>query len=165
MDAGGADGPLHTDTVSRYLTSLKRIFVLEMQEAWGPRIRTRTPLRGSPKRHLTDSSLTLAALRISTPDRLLAEPETLGLLFESFVIQQLRACASLLDAEVMHYRDKSGLECDAIIQTRDGDWIAIEVKLGVGLIDAAVSMSEPASAFRGEGGAVTGDGEISPHPS
>ncbi|MFZ1382090.1 MAG: DUF4143 domain-containing protein [Scrofimicrobium sp.] len=141
-DAGGSDGPLHADTVSRYLTSLQRIFVLEIQEAWGPGIRTRTPLRESPKRHLADSSLTLAALRIGSADRLLAEPETLGLLFESLVIQQLRAYASLLDAEVVHYRDKSGLECDAILQNRDGDWIAVEVKLGAGLDAAAHNLKK-----------------------
>lgn len=137
-DAGGADGPLHADTTSRYLEALQRIFIVELQEAWGPRIRTRTPLRESPKRHLTDSSLTLAALRIGSPDRLFAEPETLGLIFESFVVQQLRAYAPFVDAEVMHYRDKSGLECDAIVQNGDGDWIAIEIKLGSGLIDRAV---------------------------
>jgi len=82
--------------------------------------------------------LTLAALRIGSPDRLFAEPETLGLIFESFVVQQLRAYAPFVDAEVMHYRDKSGLECDAIVQNGDGDWIAIEIKLGSGLIDRAV---------------------------
>ena len=128
---------MHADTVSRYLTALQRIFILEPQEAWGPRIRTRTPLRESAKRHLTDSSLTAAALRISSVDRLLVEPETLGLLFESFVVQQLRAYAPLLDTEVSHYRDKSGLECDAIVQNKDGDWVAVEVKLGAGLLDDA----------------------------
>lgn len=136
-DAGGVDGALHPDTVSRYLQSLQRIFVLEVQEAWGPKLRTKTPLRESPKRHLVDSSLTCAALRVSAVDRLLADPETLGLLFESFAIQQLRTYATLLDAEVTHYRDKNGLECDAIIQNSDGDWIAVEVKLGAGLIDVA----------------------------
>lgn len=137
QDAGGADGPLHPDTVSRYLSSLQRIFLLEVQEAWGPSLRTRTPLRETPKRHLTDSSLTLAALGISSVDRLLSDPETLGLVFESFVVQQLRSYASLLGADVKHHRDKSGLECDAIVQTREGQWIAVEVKLGAGLIDVA----------------------------
>lgn len=136
-DTGGADSTLHPDTVSRYLQSLERIFVLEVQEAWGPKLRTRTPLRDSPKRHLVDSSLTCAALRVSSVDRLLTDPETLGLLFESFAIQQLRSYASLLGAQVTHFRDKSGLECDAIIQKNDGDWVAIEVKLGPGLVDAA----------------------------
>lgn len=138
-DAGGSEQPLHRETVVNYLQSLQRIFVLEEQEAWGPTLRTRTPLREAPKRHLTDSSLTCAALRIGSVDRLLADPETLGLVFESFAVQQLRTYASLVDAEVFHYRDKSGLECDAIVQNAEGDWLAVEVKLGPGLVDTAVA--------------------------
>lgn len=134
-DAGGSAGALHTDTVSRYLTALRRIFVLEVQEAWSPSLRTRTPLREAPKRHLADTSLACAALRIGSVDRLLRDPETLGILFESFVVQQLRSYAALQDAEVHHYRDKSGLEVDAIVQREDGAWAAFEVKLGPGRID------------------------------
>ncbi|MBN9611083.1 MAG: hypothetical protein BGO26_13950 [Actinobacteria bacterium 69-20] len=134
-DAGGPSGPLHPDTVSRYLTALQRIFVLEIQEAWRPRLRTRTPLRGAPKRHLVDTSLACAALRIGSVGRLMGDPETLGILFESFVVQQLRAYAALQDAEVLHYRDKGGLEVDAIVQRDDGRWAAFEVKLGPGRID------------------------------
>lgn len=134
-DAGGAAGPLHPDTVARYLEALQRIFVLEVQEAWGPALRTRTPLRESPKRHLVDSSLACAALRVSSVDRLLKDPETLGILFESFAVQQLRAYAALQGAEVKHLRSKSGLEIDAIIQRDDGVWGAFEIKLGSGRID------------------------------
>lgn len=134
-DAGGSAGPLHTDTVSRYLTALRRIFVLEIQEAWAPSLRTRTPLREAPKRHLADTSLACAALRIGSADRLMRDPETLGILFESFVVQQVRAYAALQDAEVRHYRDKAGLEADVIAQRDDGAWAAFEVKLGAGRID------------------------------
>lgn len=134
-DAGGSAGPLHPDTVARYLEALQRIFVLEVQEAWGPALRTRTPLRESPKRHLVDSSLACAAMRISSVDRLLKDPETLGILFESFAVQQLRAYAALQGAEVKHLRTKAGLEIDAVIQRDDGAWGALEIKLGPGRID------------------------------
>jgi predicted AAA+ superfamily ATPase len=139
-DAGGSAGPLHPDTVSRYLTALQRIYVLELQEAWGPRLRTRTPLRDAPKRHLVDTSLVCAALRIGAVEQLLQDPETLGCAFESLVVQQLRAWSSLCDAEVKHFRDKTGLEVDAIVQRDDGAWAAFEIKLGPGRIEEGVAV-------------------------
>lgn len=146
-DAGGDAGPLHRGTVGRYLQALRRVYVLEEQEAWGLSLRTRTALRESPKRHLTDTSLVTAALRISTPERLLRDPETLGLVFESLVVQQLRAYGDLADSEVKHFRAKDGREVDAIVIRDDGAWIAIEIKLGAGLIDdAAASLKRFAAA-------------------
>lgn len=136
-DAGGDEGPLHRGTVGRYLDALRRVYVVEEQEAWDVRLRTRTPLRGAPKRHLTDTSLIAAALRIGSPGMLLRDPETLGFVLESLAVQQLRAYADLADAEVMHFRSKAGDEVDAIVQRADGAWAAFEVKLGAGLIDDA----------------------------
>lgn len=136
-DAGGSEGPLHPDTVARYLDALERSFVLDLQEAWDGSLRSRTPLRKAPKRHLTDTSLAAAALRIGTPDRLLGEPQTLGLFFESLVFQQLRAFADFQDSEVSHFRSASGLEIDAVVTRADGSWAAFEVKLGHGLVDEA----------------------------
>lgn len=34
------------------------------------------------------------------------------------------------DKEVYHYRDKSDLECDAVIHLRNGNYSLIEIKLG-----------------------------------
>lgn len=138
-DAGGNDGPLHRDTVARYLDALERVHVLEVQEAWSAPLRTRTPLREAPKRQLVDTSLIAAALRIGSADGLMNDPETLGLIFESLVIQQLRALADLNDATVFHFRSKSGLEVDAIVEQTGGAWAAFEVKLGPGLIDTAAA--------------------------
>lgn len=139
LDAGGAEGPLHPATVARYLDALERIFILEVQEAWDIPLRTRTPLRKAPKRHLADTSLITAALRIASAKQLLSDPETLGLVFESLVFQQIRAFADLRDAHVFHFRSKSGLEVDAVIERIDGTWGAIEVKLGAGALDAAAT--------------------------
>ncbi len=145
-DAGGSDGPLHADTVARYLDALQRAFIVEVQEAWDIPLRSRTPLRKAPKRHLVDSSLTAAALRIGTPDRLLEDPATLGLFFESFVFQQLRVFADITDGNVYHFRSKSGLEVDMIVEGPAGSWGAFEVKLGAGLLDqAAMNLTKFAS--------------------
>ncbi|HKK93575.1 MAG TPA: DUF4143 domain-containing protein, partial [Longimicrobiales bacterium] len=77
-----------------------------------------------------------AALR-ATPDRLLADLELCGLLFESLVIRDVRVHAQASDARVLHYRDNTGLEVDAIVEAADGRWGAFEVKLGTGAVDSA----------------------------
>lgn len=138
-DAGGAAGSLHRDTTSRYLDALERAFILEVQEAWEVALRSRTPLRGAPKRHLVDTSLITAALRITSAEVLMRDPETLGFVFESLAMQQLRTLGEISDARVMHFRAASGLEVDAIVERADGAWGAFEVKLGPGLLDSAAA--------------------------
>ena len=86
-------------------------------------------LRTRPVRHFVDPSLAVAALR-ATPQRLLDDLEYFGFLFESMVIRDLRVYAQAAEAEVFHYREKGGLEVDAIVESDDGRWAAFEVKLG-----------------------------------
>jgi predicted AAA+ superfamily ATPase len=133
-DTAGPDGALKDDTVSEYLTVLERLFVVEDQPAWAPHLRSRSVLRRGAKRHFVDPSLAVAALR-ATPERLLGDLNLLGLLFESLVVRELRVYAQAFDGRVLHYRDNTGLEVDAIIEQPDGTWAAFEVKLGAGLID------------------------------
>lgn len=133
-DAGGADGALDRHTVAEYLTILERLMILEDQRAWAPHLRSRANLRSSPKRHFVDPSLAVAAFGAG-PERLLADLNLLGLLFESLVIRDLRVLAQPLDGQVFHYRDNYGVEVDAIVQLTDGRWAAFEIKLGAGLID------------------------------
>ena len=135
-DVGGVDGPIDHHTVLGYLAALSRIFVVEDLPAWSPGLRSRAILRGAPTRHFVDPSLAVAALGM-TPDRLLRDVETLGLLFESLVVRDLRIYAQAMDASVFHYRDSTDLEADAIVERRDGGWAAFEVKLGQGAIDRA----------------------------
>jgi len=135
-DVGGAEGPIDHHTVLAYLAALSRIFVVEDLPAWSPGLRSRTILRGAPTRHFVDPSLAVAALG-TTPDRLLRDVETLGFLFESLVVRDLRIHAQALDGSVFHYRDSTDLEADAIVECRDGAWAAFEVKLGQGGIDRA----------------------------
>ncbi len=117
------------ETAASYLDALEQLMVIEDQPAWSPHLRSRAVLREAPKRHFVDPSLAAAALR-ATPDRLLEDLRFLGLLFESMVIRDLRIYAQASDAEVFHYREKSGLEVDAIVQAADGRWAAFEIKLG-----------------------------------
>lgn len=126
-DAGG-DTPLGRATVDSYLDALERIFVVENQPAWSVSLRSRATLRRAPKRHFVDPSLSAAMLRAG-PDRLLADPQTFGLLFESMVVRDLRTYSQPDYGEVFHYRDDTGLEVDAIIERDDGAWMAVEVKL------------------------------------
>lgn len=120
---------LNADTVAAYLDALDRLMVVENQPAWSPHLRSRTTLRAAPVRHFVDPSLAVAALR-ATPERLAADLEFLGLLFESMVIRDLRVYAQAADAQVFHYREKEGLEVDAVVEAADGRWAAFEIKLG-----------------------------------
>lgn len=134
-DSGPAD-PLDQDTVRAYLSALRRLMVVEDQPPWAPSLRSRSRLRGSPKRHFVDPSLAAAALRV-TPSRLLDDIEFMGFLFESLVVRDLRVYSEAFDARVLQYRDNTGLEVDAIVEVGDGRWAAFEVKLGPGQADAA----------------------------
>ncbi len=137
-DVGGADGPIDHHTVLSYLAALSRLFVVEDLQAWSPALRSRTILRGAPTRHFVDPSLAVAALG-TRPDRVLRDVVTLGLLFESLVVRDLRIFAQPMDASVFHYRDSTDLEADAIVERRDGAWAAFEVKLGQAAVDGAAA--------------------------
>ena len=135
-DAGGPDTALRDQTVQAYLVALERLMIVEDQPAWTPHLRSRARLRRKPKRHFVDPSLAVAALR-AAPDHLLEDLELFGFLFESLAVRDLRVYAQAADAEVLQYRDNTGLEIDAIVQAADGRWAAFEIKLGAGRVDDA----------------------------
>lgn len=133
-DTGGTEAPLKDDTVAEYLSVLERLFVVEDQPAWAPHLRSRSVLRRGAKRHFVDPSLAVAALETG-PARLLGDLNLLGLLFESLVIRDRRVHARGLGGRVLHYRDNTGLEVDAVVELGAGRWGAFEIKLGAGLVD------------------------------
>jgi hypothetical protein len=126
--SSGAEG-MSRVTLTDYLDVLTRLMVIEDQPAWAPHLRSATPLRQAPKRHFVDPSLAVAALAAG-PEFLERDLNFLGLLFESLVIRDLRVLSQSLEGNVFHYRDKKGLEVDAVVQLSDGRWGAFEVKLG-----------------------------------
>ena len=112
-----------------YIRSLERLFIVEDLPHWATHLRSRATLLRSPKRHFVDPSLAIAATG-ATPRRLLGDLKTLGFLFESLVLRDLRIYGQLNDAAVYHYRDSDELEADMIVQARERRWIAVEAKLG-----------------------------------
>lgn len=134
-------------TIYDYLDALNRLMIIEEQPAWNTHIRSSASLRKSPKRHLTDISLAVAALGMDKK-KLLNDLNFTGFLFESLVTHELRVYGQANDAKVYHYRDSSGLEVDSIVQKYNGDWCAFEIKLGTGQIEeAAVSLKKLVSVL------------------
>lgn len=117
------------NTLSSYIGALKRIFVLEESLAWNPNLRSKTAIRTSDTRYFTDPSIGTAALGLG-PNDLVNDIRTMGLFFENMCIRDLRCYADALDGTVYHYRDSYGLECDAVIHLRNGNYGLIEIKLG-----------------------------------
>ena len=109
-DVGGPDAPIKYQTVLDYVDALTRVFVVENLQAWAPALRSKSRLRGAPTRHFVDPSIAAIALD-ARPERLVREVDTLGLLFESLVIRDLRIYAQAMDADVFHYHvDEAELE-------------------------------------------------------
>ena len=116
-------------TIKAYLTALRKIFVIEDMRAWNPNLRSKTSIRTSDTRYYVDPSIAVAALGLG-PEDLMNDLETMGLLFETLCMRDLRVYADAIDGNVYHYRDKSGLECDAVVHLRNGQYGLIEIKLG-----------------------------------
>lgn len=116
-------------TIAEYIKVLEEIYIIDDVEAWQPKLRSKTDIRTSKKRELVDPSLAVAALRAIDKD-LLKDFNTFGLVFESLCIRDLKIYSQNIDGEVYYYRDKSGLECDAVVHLHNGKWGAIEIKLG-----------------------------------
>ncbi len=120
---------LSEDTIASYHKALKEIFVVEDSEAWNPNLRSKTAIRTSDTRYFTDPSIATAALGVG-PQDLINDLNTFGLLFETMAVRDLRVYAEALNGKVYHFRDKNGLECDAVVHLRDGRYGLVEVKLG-----------------------------------
>ena len=120
---------LDEDTVYSYISALKKIFVIEDMLSWNPNLRSKTAIRTSDTRYFVDPSIATAALGLG-PNDLLNDLNTFGLFFETMCMRDLRIFADALDGQVYHYRDASGLECDAVVHLRNGSYGLIEIKLG-----------------------------------
>lgn len=133
-DTGGGEGPINEHTAQEYLDALSRLMITEDIPPWAPHLRSKSRIRSAPKRLFADPSLAVAALR-ANPQQLLKDLNLLGFLYESLVIRDLRVYAQAADAQVLQYRDNTGLEVDAIVEGADGRWTAFEIKLGSRMAD------------------------------
>ena len=120
---------LSEDTIYSYINALKKIFVIEDVSAWNPNLRSKTAIRTSDSRYFIDPSIATAALGLG-PNDLINDLKTFGLIFETLCMRDLKVYAESLDGNIYHYRDSSGLECDAVMHLRNGDYGLIEIKLG-----------------------------------
>ncbi len=132
-----ADAAISAPALGSYLDVLRRMHVVEDVPAWSPALRSPVALRKTAKRHLADPSLAAAGMG-ATVERLRSDMKTLGLLFESLVLRDLRIYGRANGAVLSHYRDETDLEVDAILERDDGEWAAFEIKLGMAQVDDAV---------------------------
>ncbi len=124
-----AEDTISIDTLNAYLDALKKTFVIEESLAWNPNLRSKTAIRTANTRYFTDPSIGVAALGLGPKD-LINDLNTMGLFFENLCVRDLRVYAESFGGSVFHYRDKTGLECDAVIHLRNGNYGLIEIKLG-----------------------------------
>ena len=135
-DMTGQIESISDKTVNSYINALRQSFVIEDLAAWNPSLRSKTTIRGTPKRYFVDPSIATAVMR-TAPEDLISDFNTFGLFFEALCIRDLRVYAQAIDGDVFHYRDRNDLEADAIIHLRNGKWGAIEIKVGNERVDLA----------------------------
>lgn len=127
--ATNSENAVSEKTVAAYIEALRKIFVVEDSEAWNPNLRSKTSVRTANTRYFVDPSIGTAVLGLG-PQDLLKDLNTMGLFFEALCVRDLRVFAEALNGQVYHFRDKNGLECDAVVHLRDGRYGLVEVKLG-----------------------------------
>lgn len=134
-----SENTMTEETISSYISALKKLFVIEDAPSWNPNLRSRTAIRTSDTRYFVDPSIATAAMGVG-PEDLISDLNTMGLLFETMCIRDLRVYAEALDGNIYHFRDKNNLECDAVMHLRNGKFGLIEIKLGgQKLIDEGVA--------------------------
>ena len=118
------------NTLVKYLNALNRLFLFNNQEPFSPNIRSSLRVKQMEKRHFSDPAMACALLKL-TPKKLLNDLNTMGFMFEGMVERDLSIYAQANNAKLYHYQDYKGNEIDAVIEFEDGNWCAIEIKLGL----------------------------------
>ena len=129
-----ANNDVSEKTISEYIQKLEQLYIIEDVDAWCPAIRSKTVIRANPKRNLIDPSIAVASLGLS-PDYFNTDLKTLGFLFESLCIRDLKIYSSKMDGVMSYYHDRYGLEADGVLHLRDGRYALLEFKLGSKEID------------------------------
>ena len=122
------------NTLSKYLNAFNRMFLFNNQEPFSPNIRSSLRVKQMEKRHFSDPAMACALLRL-TPKKLMGDLNTFGFMFEAMVERDLSIYAQSLNAKLFHYQDYRNNEIDAVIELEDGNWCAIEIKLGLNKVE------------------------------
>ena len=132
------DSGVSRPTLDDYLNTLEKLYILEYIPATNLNLRSKTPLRVSPKLEFVDPSIVTAILNLKRDD-LVNDLRFMGFIFENMCMRDLKIYADAIDARLSYYRDKNDFEVDCILETANGKWGAIEIKLGAGEIPSAVN--------------------------
>ena len=132
------DNDISRPTLTDYLNTLEKLFVIEDVKATNLNLRSKYALRTKPKKYFVDPSIATAILDLKPMD-LINDLNTFGFMFESLCIRDLKIYTESLGGEVTFYRDEKNFEVDAILRMPSGKWGAIEIKLGAGYIDEAAN--------------------------
>lgn len=116
-------------TFDEYIGALEKLFVIDDIEAWSPAIRSKTVIRTGKKRCFVDPSIAVATLGAS-PESLELDLNTFGFIFECLCFRDLRVYSQAMGGRLSYYRDRHGLEADAVLHLDDGRYALIECKLG-----------------------------------
>ena len=133
-----SDNDISRPTLTDYLNTLEKLFVIEDVKATNLNLRSKYALRTKPKKFFVDPSIATAILDLKPMD-LINDLNTFGFMFESLCIRDLKIYTESLGGDVTFYRDERGFEVDAILRMPSGKWGAIEIKLGAGYIDEAAN--------------------------
>ena len=133
-----SDDDISRPTLTDYLNTLEKLFVIEDVNATNLNLRSKYALRTKPKKYFVDPSIATAILDLKPMD-LINDLNTFGFMFESLCIRDLKIYTESLGGDVTFYRDERGFEVDAILRMPSGKWGAIEIKLGAGYIDEAAN--------------------------
>lgn len=123
------------DLVNSYIAAVRKLYAIEDLGAWSPSLHAKSRVSKRPARFFVDPSIAAAALGAS-PQMLLRDVSTLGMLYENLCIRDLRIYAEAIGGMVLRYHDSTGLETDAVITLDDGRYGLIEMKLGASFVDA-----------------------------
>ena len=127
------------DTLASYLNALDKLFLLDNDEPFSTNVRSSVRVKKSEKRHFADPSIACSLLNIREENKLINDLETFGFLFEAMVERDLKVYADSFNAKCYHYQDYQDKEIDSVIELKNGEWCAFEIKLGANQIDKAAN--------------------------
>lgn len=130
-------GYVSEKTLIEYMNILKRLYVIDEVDSWNPNLRSKTAVRTAPKKGFVDPSIATAILNCS-PEELVFDPKTFGLLFENLVNRDLSVYVNKIGGDLCHYRDRYGLECDHVLHFNNGKYGLVQTKLGSNGIEQGI---------------------------